>query len=163
MKTKIYEFDPVIYPFPLLVCKYVPGVTCREIAERFNKVEDHRTLRTIDEDELRAHPTLTAKTICLTSKETDQMYYMVILYRPRLVRWGVVAHESLHVVTLLCAWLGMNPPEANNDEPHAYLEGWLADCIGSVIDGRPGIMKGNLLKFDKDATEKNQTDAGGQD
>ena len=154
MKTKIYKFDPAIYPFPLLVCKYVPGVTHEEIAERFNKVLDQRTLSTIDSDELRAHPTLTAKTICLTSKEDDQMYYMVILYKPKSIRHGIVAHEALHVVTMLCDWLGIAGPTANDDEPHAYLIGWLANCIGSVLTGHPEIMKGALLEFKEQTTEK---------
>lgn len=163
MKTKIYEFDPVIYPFPLLVCKYVPGVTCDEIAERFNAVMDQRTLQVLDPDVIRAYPALRAKTIFLASKSDDKMYHMVILYQPKKIRWGVVAHEALHVVTMLCDFLGMKPPTASNDEPHAYLEGWCANCIGSVIDGHPEYMKGNLFIFKEDETEKNSTDAGGQD
>ena len=86
MKTKIYEFDPVIYPFPLMVCKYIPGVTSTEIADRFYKVIDRKTMRPFDDDELMAFPTLTAKTLCVVDKETEYMKYLIILYRPKKCR-----------------------------------------------------------------------------
>ena len=142
MKSVIYEFDPVIYPFPLLVCKYIPGVTPNEIVERFNAVVDQRTLKVLDPDEIRAYPALTAKSVFLARKDNDNMYYMVILYKPKKIRWGTVAHESLHIVTMVSDFLGMKQPTASNDEPHAYLAGWCANCIGSVLDGHPEIMKG---------------------
>lgn len=53
MKTKIYEFDPVVYPFPLLVCKYIPGSTASEIAARYNKVLDRKTAQTLSVDEFK--------------------------------------------------------------------------------------------------------------
>ena len=163
MKTKIYEFDPVIYPFPLLVCRYIQGVTYKEIAGRFNQVVNRRTMQTFDEDDLRAYPTLTAKTICVVDKLTEQMYYLIILYRPKKIRWGIVSHEALHVVTMLCDWLGIKPPSATEDEAHAYLLQWVANCIGSVLEGHPERLKGKLLNQENNETEQNQSDAGGQD
>ncbi len=164
MKTKLFEFDPVVYPFPLLVCKYVPGVTAKELSERFNQVIDRRTIQVLTEDDLRAFPTLTAKTVCVTDKVTDEMKYLVILYRPKKIRWGVVSHEALHVLDFLADWLGFKAPVVCDDEPHAYFIEWVANCIGSVIDGYPEkMMKGKLLKFEDYATETNQSNAGGQD
>lgn len=145
MKTKIYKFDPVIYPFPLLVCRYIPGVTAQEIAESFHAVVDRNTLQKFSLDELQANPTLTAKTALVVEKESEQMFYLVILYRPRRIRCGIVSHEALHVVTLLCDWLGIKPPSAQEDEPHAYLLQWVANCIWSVLKGHPQTMKGELL------------------
>ena len=156
MKTKIFEFDPVIYPFPLLVCKYVPGATAKEIADRFNQVLDNRTAITFSEDDLLVNPTLIAKTVCVLDKKTEEMKYLIILYRPKKIRWGTVSHESLHVVTMIGDWLGFSPPTVNQDEPHAYLAQWVANCIGSVLDGRPQDMNGNLLKFEDNATEKTE-------
>lgn len=154
MKTKIYEFDPVIYPFPLLVCKYIPGATAHEIADRYNQVLDRRSAQIIAVQDLLGNPTLTAKTVCVIDKETEAMYYLVILYRPKKIRWGVVAHESLHVLTMLGDWLGFSPPKLQDDEPHAYFIGWVANCIGSVIEGHPEIMKGKLLNQDNNETKK---------
>ena len=142
MKSVIYEFDPVIYPFPLLVCKYIPGVTAAEIAGKFNKVLDRKSMACFDEDELMATPTLKARTLCIVDKESEEMKYLIVLYRPKAIRWGIVAHEALHVVTMICDWLGIPPPEQSNDEPHAYLIQWVANCIGSVLKGHPEIMKG---------------------
>ena len=142
MKTVIYEFDPVVYPFPLLVCKYITGATAKELSERFNQVVDRRTVSALTEDDLLAFPTLTAKTVLVTDKVTDEMKYLVILYRPKKIRWGVVSHESLHVLNMLADWLGFRPPAVCEDEPHAYFIEWVANCIGSVIDGHPEIMKG---------------------
>jgi len=131
-----------------MVCKYIPGVTAKEIAGHFNLIIDRCTARPFNEDELLATPTLTASTRCVMDKETCYMKYLVIIYKPKRVRWGIVAHESLHVLTLLNDWLGIEPPKADNDEPHAYFIGWLADCVGSLIDRRPERMKGKLLEFD---------------
>lgn len=142
MKSVIYEFDPVIYPFPLLVCKYVPGATAAEIAGRFNRVLNRKSVAYFDEDELMATPTLKARTLCVVDKESEEMKYLIVLYRPKEIRWGIVSHEALHVVTMICDWLGIPPPEQRNDEPHAYFIQWVANCIGSVLDGHPGIMKG---------------------
>lgn len=98
MKTKLFEFDPVVYPFPVIVCKYVPGVTSAEIAQRYNKVVDKKTMMAIDDDELLAFPTLTAKTLCVVDKETEYMKYSSFcigqrnvageLYRTRLCMWS---------------------------------------------------------------------------
>ena len=163
MKTKLYEFDPVVYPFPLIVCKYISKVTAKEISERYNGVMSRTQMATFDEDELRGYPTLTAKTLCVVDKKTEFMKYMVILYRPKKIRYGVIAHEDLHVVTLLCDWLGIRPPQQSDDEPHAYLIQWVANCIGSVLDGRPEVMKGKLLNQDKNESEKTESNAGGQE
>lgn len=157
MKTKIYEFDPVIYPFPVLICKYIQGVTAKELSEKFNQVVGRRTAMVLSEDDLLGNPTLTAKTVCVIDKQTELMYYLIILYRPKKIRWGVVAHESLHVLTMLGDWLGFKPPQVSDDEPHAYFVGWVANCIGSIVDGHPEIMKGNLLKQDKNETEKTES------
>lgn len=158
MKTKIYEFDPVVYPFPLIVCKYVPGHTAKEIADNYNQVADRRTALTFSEDDLRANPTLTAKTVCVIDKKTEHMKYLIILYQPKKIRWGIVAHESLHVLTMMGEWLGFKPPSVNEDEPHAYFISWVANCIGSVIDGRPQDMKGKLLNFEDNETKKTERD-----
>jgi len=163
MKTKLFEFDPVVYPFPVIVCKYVPGVTSAEIAQRYNKVVDKKTMMSLDADELLAFPTLTAKTLCVVDKETEYMKYLIILYRPKKCRWGVVSHEALHVVTMLCDWIGISPPTLNEDEPHAYLIQWIANCIGSVLEGHPERMKGKLLKFEDYAAKKTESNTGGQD
>ena len=145
MKTKIYKFDPVLYPFPILVCKYIPGVTATEISDNFLAVIDRNTLQKFDKDELVANPTLIAKTICVVEKESNQMYYLVILYQPKKILCGVVSHESLHVVTMIGDWLGINPPTVTNDKPHAYLLQWVANCIWSVLKGHPDDMDGELL------------------
>ena len=153
MKTKIFEFDPVIYPFQLQVCKYIPGVTASEIAERYVQVVDRHTAQVFSTDDLIANPTLKAKTLCVLQKDTDEMKYLVILYRPKKIRWGTVSHESLHVLTMLGDWLGFTPPKVQDDEPHAYFLAWVANCIGSIIDGRPDAMKGKLLTFDRNETK----------
>ena len=141
MKTKFYEFDPVIYPFPLLVCKYVSGHTPDDIASTFNGVVDEHTVQAID-DGFRPNPTSIAKTACVVSKKSGEMYYLVILYRPRRCSFGVVTHESLHVMTMLFDWLGIKPPTLSEDEPHAYFSQWVANCIGSILEGHPEMMKG---------------------
>lgn len=48
---------------------------------------------------------------------------------------GDIAHESVHVATELFSEIGaIHTPD--NQEPFAYLVGWIADCIHQVITGK---------------------------
>lgn len=44
-----------------------------------------------------------------------------------------VAHESIHIVNLLFNNIGAKP-YLNNDEPQAYLLGWVVEQIHKVLD-----------------------------
>lgn len=47
-------------------------------------------------------------------------------------RMGVVAHEADHVADEVYKYIGATP-DVNNNEPHAYLAGWVAACVEDAL------------------------------
>lgn len=47
-------------------------------------------------------------------------------------RMGVVAHEADHVADEVYNYIGA-VPDINNNEPHAYLVGWVAACVEEAL------------------------------
>lgn len=47
-------------------------------------------------------------------------------------RMGVVAHEADHVADEVYNYIGAEP-DINNNEPHAYLVGWVAACVEEAL------------------------------
>jgi hypothetical protein len=47
-------------------------------------------------------------------------------------RMGVVAHEANHVADWTFDFIGATP-DINNNEPHSYLVGWVADCVEDAL------------------------------
>ena len=139
MKSKIYQFNPVFYPFKLLVSSsWDEG----ELKDRFYVVEDRYTV-TEASDDFKMSPTTAARSTLVVDKKTDYMYGMVLLDKARMqIGTGVIAHETIHTITNLTHMLGFDKSIVDNDEPHAYFAGWIAECIESVRDGKPLDMDG---------------------
>lgn len=47
-------------------------------------------------------------------------------------RMGVVAHEADHVADEVYKFIGA-VPDVDNNEPHAYLAGWVAACVEEAL------------------------------
>ena len=141
MKSKIYEFDPVIYPFPLLVIKNIDPT---EMAKRFwviNEKEENVEAQ----DDFKPNGTVTARVLCVCDKETEKMYYAIIAFRPYAMRYGgIVSHESIHLANAYLQYLGFSRPKAYDDEQYAYFGQWVFNCTMSVIRNEPQLMKGKL-------------------
>lgn len=142
MKSKIYEFDPVIYPFPIHITK--------EWDEDELK-KKHRALNASDEevaftDELSHTQDTTASVINVVDAESGKMHYLVLLFRPQDIGAGISAHEAVHLANAYLQYLGFSCPSAYNDEPYAYFVQWVTNCIYSVITDSQATMKGNLLQ-----------------
>ena len=137
MKSVIYEFDPVIYPFKLLVSK---DFDTKELGEWFYCIDDEENLIDSPEEFIPKRRTI-ARTIQCAPKDGSETYYLVLLYRPKVIGIGTIAHESLHIANFVGEWLGFLPKEANEDEPQAYLVQWLSNCIDMVLKGYPEKMK----------------------
>lgn len=45
----------------------------------------------------------------------------------------IIAHESLHIANMLFKDRDITP-DLDNDEPQAYLLGWVVECVGKAID-----------------------------
>lgn len=144
MKTKIWRFSPVIYPFSLLICKYIPDVTDKELKERFYIIGSNHEPGEATEQDFRGKPTSSAATIQVVDKTDGTVSILIILFHLELVDDSAKAHEALHFTTMLGDWLGFPKIELENDELYAYIIGWAANCIGSVTQNTPKQMKGEL-------------------
>ena len=132
MKSIIYEFDPVIYPFPLLVSKQFD---IHELRDRFYVALNKEDVAPI-EHELDKSPTRTAVTMLVVEKRTSKVFFLVLFYQLNRINVGIIAHEAFHVNTMNCDFLGIGPAVPNNDEPQAYFVQWAADCVNSVLKNR---------------------------
>lgn len=143
MKSKIYEFDPVIYPFPIHVTK------------DFDKEELKSIYKALDSEEkevpidLDVPSTTTARTIQVVDANNGNLFYLVCLFRPEEAGAGVSAHEADHIATAYLQDLGVQSPTPWNDEPHAYFVQWVTNCIWSVIIDETDKMKGKLYEVEK--------------
>lgn len=140
MKSKIYQFDPVIYPFKLLVTK---DFDSQELQDMFYCIDDE-TEELIEGSKVFWPETRTvARTIQVTDKKHQaNTCFLILLCHPKLIGTGTIAHEAYHVVSLVSEWLGFLPKKAGEDEPCAYLEQWLANCIERTLKGHPEDMGG---------------------
>ena len=142
MKNKIYEFDMVIYPYPLLVTKLVDG---KEIMDRFYRVKDSHTLVDFEDDDVKLAGTVVARTCIVVDKIKNRMCFLVLLSSDKL-SVGTMTHEAGHVSTFLGAWLGFQTRNPENDEPYAYIDEFVTDCIYQTCRHHPEKMNGQLLE-----------------
>lgn len=63
---------------------------------------------------------------------TNKGGYLIRFDGVKSVRMGVVAHEANHVADDLYRFIGA-VPDINNNEPHAYLVGWVASCVEDAL------------------------------
>ena len=141
MKSVIYEFDPVIYPFPLLITK---DCDPEDLRTRFHLILDRKNCTEI-ENQFDPDLYTGAKTGMLVRKDSDRMYYMINILQPDTIDIGELVHEVFHVNTFNSWWLNFDPPQPGADEPQAYFCGWVARCVDSVLKDNPEKMKGKLL------------------
>lgn len=138
MKSTIYEFDAVIYPFKLLVTKdFEP----KELSDNFYVVNDHDELEDAPNEFVPSRRTI-ARTLQVADKKECHTSMLILLCHPKVIGQGTISHESFHVVNIVSEWLGFFPKNAMEDEPGAYLIQWVSNCIDSVLRNKPDGMKG---------------------
>ncbi len=142
MKSKIYKFNPVIYPIPILVTKSYEE---EELKKMFHIVDSSREVHIAD-DEFSLTPTGIAKTIPVLEIGTDKVYSLTITRDVSELTDGVIAHEALHYATFIGQWTGLPPCTYDNDEVYSYIIQWATDCILSVLSDAQKKMNGYLFK-----------------
>lgn len=130
-ESKIYRFDPVIYPYPLYVAM---EYKVKEIESVFLHL-----LSQDETEELNLDVTSTniLKSATVKDRLTGEVGYLVIVCDPIRATVGTMAHEALHINSFNNALLGFEAPTYENDEQNAYYIQWVADSINSVIGGFP--------------------------
>lgn len=141
MKSKIYEFDPVLYPFPIHVTK---DFDVEELKSIYNVLDTSDNEVPIT-DEFDAQSTTNARVVNVVDAQSGQLYYLVLLFRPKNIGAGCSAHEAVHIANAYLQYLGFHSPTAYNDEPYAYFVQWATNCIWSVLIDKTNGMKGKLL------------------
>lgn len=123
MKTKIYEFDPIIYPRKLWITY---EATSDELNEMFpsgdyegNRFKDEEgyygiTYRTADKNNLGG--------VLIRFKDNKEA----------MSPWNMI-HEAIHAAGAICKYVGIEP-DFENDEAFTYLATWVVKCCCEVKD-----------------------------
>lgn len=139
MKSVIYEFDPVIYPTRLWVCKKPEAKDVAELFYPFNN--DGEQVDSFGEV-LEYSYGRTANTVIVGNKKSRIRGCLVSIFEPRWCGAGVCSHEALHYIAYLSEQFDITLGGFDTSEPLAYLEQWATNCIDSVLRGHPEKMKG---------------------
>lgn len=139
MKSVIYEFDPVIYPTRLWVCKkplvedvselFYPFDNNGEMVDSFGEVFDYDAGKF-------------ANTLIVGNKKSYMRGCLVSIFLPGECGAGICSHEALHYIAYLSEQFDIPLGGFDKSEPLAYLEQWATNCIDSVLRGHPEKMKG---------------------
>ena len=140
MKSNIYEFNPVLYPFPIHVTKEFDVEELKGIYKALNASDEEVPIT----DEFDAQETSVARVVNVVAVESGKMYYLVLLFRPNVSGAGSAAHEAVHLANAYLQYLCFSSPAAYNDEPYAYFVQWVTNCIWSVLVDKTEDMKGIL-------------------
>lgn len=143
MKTKIYEFDPVIYPTRLWVCKK-PSV--EDVSELFHPFNNNGEMVDSFGDVFEYDSGKYANTIIVGNKKSRMRGCLVSIFLPGECGAGVCSHEALHYIAYLSEQFDIPLGGFDTSEPLAYLEQWVTNCIYSVLKGHPELMNGKLIE-----------------
>lgn len=138
-KTEIYEFDPVIYPTRLWVCK---KPDTKDVAELFDPFNVNGEMVDSFGDVLDDVSGKYANTIIVGNKKSCMRGCLVSIFRPSGCGAGVCSHEALHYIAYLSEQFDIPLGGFDTSEPLAYLEQWATNCINSVLVGHPEKMNG---------------------
>lgn len=124
--TEIHEFYPQIYPRRIWVVK---GCNEQFIKDKFTeRLGEEIVFENTEGNE-------SACTVLPNVRLKSSGNYGYLVYIQSRLSVRDIAHESAHVATELFSEIGayLTP---DNQEPFAYLVGWVADCINQVVTGK---------------------------
>ena len=137
--TDIYEFDPVIYPIRLWVCKKPETA---DVAELFYPFDNNGEMVDSFGEVLEYDAGRYATTVIVSNKKSHWKGCLVSILIPKGCGAGVCSHEALHYVAYLSDQFDIPLGDFDKSEPLAYLEQWATNCIWSTLVGQPEKMKG---------------------
>lgn len=122
-KFYIEKFNPVILPRLVWVAK---GGDKHDIERLFNDMEGDSYQ--VSDSIIKSSYAITDE---VSEKKTGNYGVFVWLHRLEDVTEGMAAHEADHVANKIYNAIGAGV-DCNNDETHAYLVGFVTDCIWKV-------------------------------
>lgn len=137
---RVYQFDPMIYPRFLWV---VTGGDYSDMKKWFLDYSGEEI------EELNIE-NMGGMTDCVTFRQNLCLGILIWFPDIRLAKANWITHESVHGTLELFDQLGLRV-DFRNQEPVAYLAGWIAECIELVKLGRVKALK---LEETKDENDK---------
>lgn len=118
--AKIHEFDPLVYPRKVWIAV---NPSMEDINEFFDNSNEH--IKPLDE---------CSDADCWhtgTKKPNPRGGVLVRFKSKRAMTTANIAHEASHLALMIFDYIGawVDP---NNQEPYAYLVGWITKCINEV-------------------------------
>lgn len=126
-KFRIEKFDPVIYPRKVWVAK---GGTKKNLTDIFDDMEGDQYI--VSDEVVTSSCAITDEVMERSSGE-----YGIFVWLRKLndVDTGLMAHEADHATNLIFKAIGARV-DCTNDETHAYLVGFITNCIEKVRNGK---------------------------
>ena len=122
----IDKYDLTIYPCKLWVC-----TDFKEFKNRFRNRNSNNEIEDLPDD----YDAVTYG--LLKGKRTKDLGFAVVVLCDLKTLGGskiveIISHEASHVANRIFDWLGIRL-DANNDEPYAYLIGYITSCIWKTV------------------------------
>lgn len=121
--TRIHEFDPKIYPRLLCVTYGCPTAVLKDMfgneAQDMDKTANAETV------------------ICQRKKPNVRGGVLIRFENKNALTVKNIAHEAVHAALDIFDYVDARI-SSDNQEPFAYLVGWIADCCQQVKVGRAG-------------------------
>lgn len=137
--AKIYEFDPIIYPYRIwIVVDKTPDI----IIENFNEYNGDKIYK-FSADFCRYDGFV----LPVQSKNNPKYGAVIYFSSKKEMSYEIIAHESSHAAKYLFEHIGADIQE---HEPFEYVVGWIAKCCAEVKNGKAN----NLIT---DYNEKNRS------
>lgn len=96
----------------------VKVVICNDFTKAFKKMKIHHTVDVNGYEAITSYPKGKKKVILFIRKNASA---------------GVVAHEAVHISNYIFKRIDATL-DIDNDEPYAYLLGWIVDCITKILN-----------------------------
>lgn len=98
-------------------CETIKVVVCKDFTKAFKKM---KVSHSVDVNQYEA-----ITTIPIGKK--------MVLFIRKDAKASVVAHEAVHIANIIFKRADIQL-DIDNDEPYAYLLGWIVDCITTIIN-----------------------------
>lgn len=119
--TKIHQFNPQIYPRLIWVCYSADTASLKEMFG--DDIKD------MDEN-------ANAEVQCVVRQKPSKKGGVLIRFRTKAdMTTDIIAHESVHAAIHIFDYTECCISN-DNQEPFAYLVGWIADCCQQVKSGK---------------------------
>ena len=133
MSKQIKEFNPTIYPIKVWVANNVP---IKQVIAKFYVRTDNGEAADFLEEDFNKDNGVTASTFVVFDKKTKQGGTLVYIFAPKRAKVNIICHEAAHCADFICETFSINKGSYEDGEAYAYLIGWVAECIDSVLRNR---------------------------